>query len=96
MTEHGPFRINRDGKTLSINPYSWNKNANIIYLEAPVGVGYSYSDIPEVDYKHYNDNKTADDNYIFLVKFFDIFPQYRENPFFVSGESYAGHYGMSI
>lgn len=32
-TEHGPFRPNADGTTLSVNPYAWNQIANIIYLE---------------------------------------------------------------
>jgi serine carboxypeptidase-like clade 1 len=94
MTEHGPFHINlmADKQVkLTWNPHSWNRNANVIYLESPVGVGYSYSN-NSVDYKSYNDNKTASDNYMFLVKFFERYPQFRSNPFYVSGESYAGHY----
>jgi len=44
----GPWRPNNDGKTLSYNPYNWNKRANIIYIEQPVGVGFSYS--TKIDY----------------------------------------------
>lgn len=39
----GPYVINPDGKTLRENPYSWNKFASVVYIEAPAGVGYSYS-----------------------------------------------------
>ncbi|PIO55419.1 serine carboxypeptidase [Teladorsagia circumcincta] len=41
--ENGPFRIGKDGKTITRNPYAWNQFANVLYLESPVGVGYSYS-----------------------------------------------------
>ncbi|KAH9621641.1 hypothetical protein KSS87_004078 [Heliosperma pusillum] len=41
FSENGPFRPKRNG--LVKNEYSWNKEANMLYLETPVGVGYSYS-----------------------------------------------------
>ncbi|KAH3762400.1 serine carboxypeptidase [Pelomyxa schiedti] len=90
FTEHGPFWPNPDGATLHANPYAWNRIANMIYLEAPAGVGFSYSD----DKKDYftGDVQTALDNYNFLVSWFKLYPEFQENPFFISGESYGGHY----
>lgn len=44
LTEHGPFLIQGDGVTLEYNPYSWNLIANMLYIESPAGVGFSYSD----------------------------------------------------
>ncbi|EEC19639.1 serine carboxypeptidase, putative [Ixodes scapularis] len=61
MTELGPFHMASDGLNLTMNPYSWNKVANVIFLEAPAGVGFSYD--PSGDY-HTNDDQTADDNYL--------------------------------
>ncbi|KAF8043687.1 hypothetical protein BT93_A1870 [Corymbia citriodora subsp. variegata] len=39
--EHGPFKPS--GDVLLKNDYSWNKEANMLYLESPAGVGFSYS-----------------------------------------------------
>ncbi|KAK3042506.1 hypothetical protein RJ639_000230 [Escallonia herrerae] len=41
FSENGPFRPN--GQVLVRNEYSWNTEANMLYLETPVGVGFSYS-----------------------------------------------------
>eukprot|EP00339_Tiarina_fusa_P010167 CAMPEP_0117023382 /NCGR_PEP_ID=MMETSP0472-20121206/17459_1 /TAXON_ID=693140 ORGANISM="Tiarina fusus, Strain LIS" /NCGR_SAMPLE_ID=MMETSP0472 /ASSEMBLY_ACC=CAM_ASM_000603 /LENGTH=461 /DNA_ID=CAMNT_0004729489 /DNA_START=18 /DNA_END=1403 /DNA_ORIENTATION=+ len=90
FTEHGPFRPNPDGTTLSLYEYSWNKIANIIYLEAPIGVGFSYSD-DKLEYIT-NDNKTAIQNYQFLMNWFEMFPEYKANDFYITGESYGGKY----
>ncbi|XP_074317152.1 serine carboxypeptidase-like 45 [Silene latifolia] len=89
FSENGPFRPKRN--VLVKNEYSWNKEANMLYLETPVGVGYSYSaDI--TGYDSVSDAVTARDNLIFLQRWFKKFPQYKHRDFFITGESYAGHY----
>ncbi|XP_076912639.1 serine carboxypeptidase 1-like [Bidens hawaiensis] len=90
MEELGPFRVNSDGKTLYHNDYAWNKVANVIFLESPAGVGFSYSNRSS-DYKT-GDKRTAKDSYTFLVNWLNRFPQYKTRDFFITGESYAGHY----
>ncbi|XVF69334.1 hypothetical protein PTKIN_Ptkin11bG0072200 [Pterospermum kingtungense] len=91
MTELGPFRVNSDGKTLFRNKYAWNNVANVIFLESPAGVGFSYSNTSS-DYDHTGDKSTAADAYTFLVNWLERFPQYKTRDFYITGESYAGHY----
>ncbi|KAI4304190.1 hypothetical protein MLD38_039739 [Melastoma candidum] len=93
--EHGPFLFH-SGLTpgslpiLRINPYSWSKVSNIIYLDSPCGVGLSYSDNP-INYAT-TDLRTASDTHHFLLKWFELYPEFLSNPFYISGESYAGVY----
>ncbi|KAH7547926.1 hypothetical protein JRO89_XS14G0040300 [Xanthoceras sorbifolium] len=106
--EIGPFRILPDGKTLHSNPYSWNKLANLLFLESPAGVGFSYTNTTS-DLYTTGDQRTelvdfdifrcfwdldvvAEDAYAFIVKWFERFPQYKHRDFYIAGESYAGHY----
>nr|XP_043630085.1 serine carboxypeptidase 1-like [Erigeron canadensis] len=91
MSELGPFRINSDGKTLFVNDYAWSNVANMLFLESPAGVGFSYSNTTS-DYDHSGDKNTADDSYTFLVNWLERFPQYKNRDFYITGESYAGHY----
>jgi serine carboxypeptidase-like clade 2 len=58
--EQGPLLVSSDGKTLVRNPHSWATQANMLYLEAPCGVGFSYSP-DKADYVN-DDNGTAWDN----------------------------------
>ncbi|CAN6290378.1 unnamed protein product [Urochloa humidicola] len=89
--EIGPYRVDTDGKTLCKNKYTWNSVANILYLESPVGVGFSYAADTSV-YKVMGDNMTASDSLEFLVKWLDRFPEYKSRDLYIVGESYAGHY----
>ncbi|KAL3649753.1 hypothetical protein CASFOL_006156 [Castilleja foliolosa] len=88
--EVGPFRVGPDGVTLSLSPYSWNKEANLLFLDSPAGVGFSYtnSSFDQIS----GDEKTAKDAYNFLTRWFRRFPQFKNRPFYIAGESYAGHY----
>ncbi|XP_026547771.1 lysosomal protective protein-like, partial [Notechis scutatus] len=89
LSEHGPFRVQPDGVTLKYNDYAWNKLAHILYLESPVGVGYSYSDS-----QHYqtNDTEVARVNYLALKEFFNLFPEHLPKDLYLAGESYGGIY----
>ncbi|XP_010279514.1 PREDICTED: serine carboxypeptidase-like 40 [Nelumbo nucifera] len=91
MVELGPFRVHSDGKTLYENHYSWNRVANVVFLESPAGVGFSYSNKTS-DYNTRGDGNTAQDNYVFLVNWLERFPEYKTRDFYIAGESYAGHY----
>ncbi|GFZ17325.1 serine carboxypeptidase-like 45 [Actinidia rufa] len=89
FSENGPFRPN--GQVLVRNEYSWNREANMLYLETPVGVGFSYS-TDTSSYVAVNDQVTARDNLVFLQRWLLKFPQYKHRDLFITGESYAGHY----
>ncbi|KAF8391392.1 hypothetical protein HHK36_023696 [Tetracentron sinense] len=89
--EIGPFIVNTNGSGLNFNPHSWNREANMLFLESPVGVGFSYSNTTR-DYNNLGDDFTANDAYSFLHKWFLKFPSYRDRSFYIAGESYAGKY----
>ncbi|XP_028112472.1 serine carboxypeptidase-like 40 isoform X1 [Camellia sinensis] len=91
MQELGPFRVHSDGKTLYRNRFAWNKAANVLFLESPAGVGFSYSNTTS-DYVSGGDKRTASDNYVFLLNWLERFPEYKTRDFYIAGESYAGHY----
>ncbi|PPS12667.1 hypothetical protein GOBAR_AA07973 [Gossypium barbadense] len=89
--EVGPFRVREDGKSLRLNPYAWNQEANLLFLDSPAGVGFSYSNTSSDIYTA-GDKRTAEDAYTFLMRWLERFPNYKHRPFYIAGESYAGHY----
>ncbi|XP_050235248.1 serine carboxypeptidase-like 35 [Mercurialis annua] len=89
--ELGPFLVQKNGTDLLLNKYSWNKAANLLFLEAPVGVGFSYTNNSK-DLGKLGDAVTADDSHVFLINWFKRFPNFKSHEFYLAGESYAGHY----
>lgn len=61
----------------------------MLYIEAPVGVGFSYSS--SRDYA-LDDDRTATENLGAIQAFYAKFPELIPNKFFITGESYAGVY----
>ncbi|KAI8391457.1 Alpha/Beta hydrolase protein [Radiomyces spectabilis] len=85
--ELGPCRVTGGGNDTVINPHSWNEYANIIFLDQPASVGYSFG-TENVD----NSVAVANDVFAFLQQFFGDFPEYARRDFHIAGESYAGRY----
>ncbi|GFQ00390.1 serine carboxypeptidase 1 [Phtheirospermum japonicum] len=79
-----------DQVVLALMALSMSMVANIIYLDSPVGVGFSYS--ANTSYYVNRDLQTAAETHLFLLKWFERFPEFNANPFYIAGESYAGIY----
>lgn len=90
FTELGPFFPRGDGRGLRRNSMSWNKASNLLFVESPAGVGWSYSNRTS-DYNA-GDESSAKDMLTFLLKWFEKFPEFKSRDLFLTGESYAGHY----
>lgn len=97
LQENGPVLMNATGGLMS-NPWSWTKVANLLALEQPVGVGYSYcANQLKGEVCKNTDKFTASASRAALVDFFtNKFPELQANDFFITGESYAGVYIPTI
>jgi cathepsin A (carboxypeptidase C) len=93
FAELGPCRVNPHGRGTTLNKYSWNNNASVIFLDQPLQVGFSYS---EDERFPMDSDGAAEDVYTFLQLFFANNPQFAKNEFHIAGESYAGHYLPAI
>ncbi|XP_076679453.1 venom serine carboxypeptidase [Andrena cerasifolii] len=91
--ENGPFVVTANN-TLQMRKYSWNKSHNLLYIDNPVGTGFSFTD----NEKGYATNEThvGRDVHTLLVQFFKLFPELQDNDFYVTGESYAGKYVPAV
>ncbi|GLT93914.1 hypothetical protein SLE2022_116840 [Rubroshorea leprosula] len=73
---------------LTLNPYSWTKVASIIFVDSPVGTGYSYSRKPLASPS--GDFKQVHQLHQFLRKWIIDHPEFISSPVYVGGDSYSG------
>ncbi|THG10892.1 hypothetical protein TEA_004480 [Camellia sinensis var. sinensis] len=73
------------------NTLRFRRAANLLFVEFPVGVGFSYTNTSS-DIQQLGNTITAKDSYNFLVNWFQRFPQFKSHEFYIAGESYAWHY----
>ncbi|GIX94956.1 probable serine carboxypeptidase CPVL [Caerostris extrusa] len=89
FVENGPYVLDAN-MNAKIRDHNWAENFQIIYVDNPVGTGFSFTE----DSKGYvrNQEEMAEDMYEFLQQFFTLFSEYQNNDFYITGESYAGKY----
>ncbi|KAG1341811.1 serine carboxypeptidase-like 18 [Cocos nucifera] len=91
--EIGPLKFDVAGYTeglpsLVYHPYSWTKVCSIIFLDSPVGTGFSYSSV-EKSYET-GDTKAARQVHTFLKKWLIDHPEFLSNLLYIGGDSYSG------
>ncbi|CAF0808199.1 unnamed protein product [Adineta steineri] len=87
-TEIGPFRF-LDKNTIVTNNGSWHLYANLLFIDQPIGTGFSYIDsghfIKELD-------EMAEYFLNFLDRYVEIFPELLKQDIYLAGESFGGQY----
>ena len=96
LTENGPLTLNDASfahnatvPTVFDNPNGWQGEHTLLYVEHPAPTGFSYCGILGTDCA-LDDDAQAELAYRFYVKFFSLYPELQHQPFYFSGESYAG------
>jgi cathepsin A (carboxypeptidase C) len=90
--ELGPFRINED-LTLRKNPYSWNVIADILFVDQPLGVSFSYVSSAERIPK--TQEELAPDFYDFYLNFLEAYPEYKTRDLYITGQSLENMFPQS-
>jgi len=88
FVENGPLELTEDLQVYARNT-TWNANYSMIFIDNPVGAGYSYTGTNQ-----YCQNETcvANNLYSLMFQFYQVFPEEIMNDLYITGESYGGHY----
>lgn len=76
-------------RTPVLNEISWNNKANLVYIDQPIGTGYSKGSIFNMPR---NEQKVREHFGKFITEFYKLYPELKGRDLYVTGESYAGHY----
>ncbi|KAG6379584.1 Alpha/Beta hydrolase protein [Boletus reticuloceps] len=88
LIENGPIHL-LSNYSLVQNPYAWSNVADYVWIDQPVGTGFSTVDI---DGYAPDEDQLAADFMGFLENFVKVFPNLATRPLHITGESYAGKY----
>ncbi|XP_054157694.1 probable serine carboxypeptidase CPVL [Oppia nitens] len=93
FNRNGPLILDENGRP-SIRQYTWAQEFSMIYIDNPVGAGFSFTQ-NDLGYAR-NDTDVSRDLYTALQQFFTLFPNERLNDFYITGESYAGKFVVAL
>ncbi|XP_058101166.1 serine carboxypeptidase-like 50 [Magnolia sinica] len=97
--EFGPWLVHSDpsdskNPILKSNPGAWNRLFGLIFIDNPIGTGFSIAttedEIPR------DQNSVAKHLFIALQAFLSLNPSFKSRPLYITGESYAGKYVPAI
>jgi len=92
-TENGPYQMSAGESTFHVNPQSWNLKANVLYIEQPAGVGFSYCNYTANPKDcEFDDMTQSEDTLTFVTAWLERYPNYKGKDLYISGESYGGIY----
>uniref|UniRef100_A0A1L8EID7 Carboxypeptidase n=1 Tax=Haematobia irritans TaxID=7368 RepID=A0A1L8EID7_HAEIR len=89
FTENGPFEFNEKGDLKKRN-YTWSKTHNLIFIDNPVGTGFSFTDRDE-GYAR-NEKDVGHNLHEAMQQLYELFEWNQDGGFWITGESYAGKY----
>jgi len=87
--ELGPCRVTNATQDPTFFKESWNSNANVFFVDQPIGVGFSYADYGQTVS---TSEEAAQDIAAFVAIFFENFTSFKGRAFHMAGESYGGRY----
>ncbi|XP_073275029.1 serine carboxypeptidase-like 50 [Primulina huaijiensis] len=87
--ELGPWLLNQD-LSLEYNPRSWNRIFGLLFLDNPIGTGFSIAASPqEIPRNQYD---VAKHLFVAIQTFIGLDESFKTRPIYLTGESYAGKY----
>ncbi|RDX86935.1 Serine carboxypeptidase-like 50, partial [Mucuna pruriens] len=93
LYELGPWRVT-ESLTLQPNPGAWNRIFGLLFLDSPIGTGFSVAsttqEIPT------DQNAVAKHLFAAITRFIQLDPVFKHRPIYITGESYAGKYVPAI
>ncbi|CAE8623297.1 unnamed protein product [Polarella glacialis] len=109
LAANGPLLLNEAGRFMN-NPYAWNRQANILYVEFGPGVGYSFcansskttgvaclQERGDCSPCSASDSSVARQSVAAIETLLtEVFPDMAGKPLYLTGESYAGVYAPTL
>lgn len=89
----GPLALD-DGQHLSPRNQTWLNHANLLFIDSPVGAGFSY--VTRDEAFTVNNQQIAQDLLSFFKTFLHLHPDFETVPLVVAGESYGGKMAVSF
>ena len=94
LHQHGPVQPDGHGG-YTRRPATWVGPCSVLYIDSPVGTGFSYSDSGAQGLRITQEGFT-EDLYQFVEQFYVLFPELRQRDLYVGGTSYAGKYAPAL